>query len=195
MTDISGKLQLVAFTTNENEEMPNDIISIFLPFYSHKILKKGKAAMAFNFEFPESNAQTKIMICSILDLTREYLGINDVNCYIIMVGLGKEGAGERFDNILKYMKEYCDDTKLIYILGLTSNSDEGKVHITQEEITNKMDNFGQKYEYRNVNINQEKEVAECILQILTYSQEHDINAEEAAPENKDDGQSHSCVII
>ena len=87
MNDSNNKIQIVAFSTNDKEGTPNEIITTFLSFYSHKMIKKSKTVLAFNIEFPDSNIETKIMICSILNLTKDYSGITDVNCYVLVVHL------------------------------------------------------------------------------------------------------------
>ena len=197
MNDSNNKIQIVAFSTNEKTETPNDILTTFLSFYTHKMIKKTKTTLAFNIVFPDSNTETKIMICSILNLTKDYSGITDVNCYILVVHLEKEDAQAKLEEILQYMKEYCDETKKIFIIGLSSSSSTAPTQtITQKEITNQMDNFGQKYEYHNMKLTQPKEVAEYILQIFMYSKNHLIHQEgEDEADLKDGGQSHSCTII
>ena len=42
------KLQIVAFSTNDREGTPNDLINMFLGQQNHKILKKSKYAIAFS---------------------------------------------------------------------------------------------------------------------------------------------------
>ena len=62
------------------------------------------------------------MICSVLNLTREYTGITDVNCYIVFIDLEKNDSKEKFDLILNYSKEYCELTKKIYVFGMISGN-------------------------------------------------------------------------
>ena len=65
------------------------------------MIKKTKTTLAFNIEFPDSNTETKIMICSILNLTKDYSGITDVNCYILVVHLEKEDAQAKLQETLE----------------------------------------------------------------------------------------------
>ena len=195
MNDSNNKIQIVAFSTNDKEGTPNEIISTFLSFYSHKMIKKSKTVLAFSIEFPDSKIETKIMICSILNLTKDYSGITDVNCYVLVVHLEKEDASSKLEEILQYMKEYCDETKKIFIMGVTSSKGATQV-ITQKDITNQMENFGQKYEYHTLKLSDSQDVADYILQVFMYSKNHLINQEEEDEADiKDGGQSHSCVIF
>ena len=195
MNDSNNKIQIVAFSTNDKEGTPNEIITTFLSFYSHKMIKKSKTVLAFNIEFPDVNEETKIMICSILNLTKDYSGITDVNCYVLVVHLEKEDASSKLEEILQYMKEYCDETKKIFIMGVTSSKGATQV-ITQKDITNQMENFGQKYEYHTLKLSDSQDVADYILQVFMYSKNHLINQEEEDEADiKDGGQSHSCVIF
>ena len=73
------KIQIVAFSTNDTSQTPNDIINIFLGQQNHKILKKSKFAIAFSTTLKNQTKETRIMICSVLNLTKEYSGITDVN--------------------------------------------------------------------------------------------------------------------
>ena len=135
------------------------------------------------------------MICSILNLTKDYSGITDVNCYVLVVHLEKEDASSKLEEILQYMKEYCDETKKIFIMGVTSSKGATQV-ITQKDITNQMENFGQKYEYHTLKLSDSQDVADYILQVFMYSKNHLINQEEEDEADiKDGGQSHSCVIF
>ena len=195
MNDSNNKIQIVAFSTNDKEGTPNEIISTFLSFYSHKMIKKSKTVLAFSIEFPDSNIETKIMICSILNLTKDYSGITDVNCYVLVVHLDKEDAASKLEEILQYMKEYCDETKKIFIMGVTPSKGATQV-ITQKDITKQMENFGQKYEYHTLKLSESQEVADYILQVFMYSKNHLINQDdEDEADMKDGGQSHSCVIF
>ena len=195
MNDSNNKIQIVAFSTNDKEGTPNEIITTFLSFYSHKMIKKSKTVLAFSIEVPDSKIETKIMICSILNLTKDYSGITDVNCYVLVVHLEKEDASSKLEEILQYMKEYCDETKKIFIMGVTSSKGATQV-ITQKDITNQMENFGQKYEYHTLKLSDSQDVADYILQVFMYSKNHLINQEEEDEADiKDGGQSHSCVIF
>ena len=83
------KIQIVTFSTNENEYNPNDLINIYLENNNHLIIKKTSFSTAFTTTLPNTSKQTKIMICSVLNLSKEYTGIKDVNCYLCYVDLEK----------------------------------------------------------------------------------------------------------
>ena len=96
------KIQIVAFSTNESEHNPNDLLNIYLENNNHLIIKKTSFSTAFTTTLPNTSKQTKIMICSVLNLSKDYTGISDVNCYIIYVDLEKEESKEKFQEILNY---------------------------------------------------------------------------------------------
>ena len=101
------KIQIVAFSTNDTSQTPNDIINIFLGQQNHKILKKSKFAIAFSTTLKNQTKETRIMICSVLNLTKEYSGITDVNCYLLFVDLEKKDSIEKIHAIINYAKDYC----------------------------------------------------------------------------------------
>ena len=111
MSDREQKIQIVAFSTNESNQTPNDILQILLDQYSHTIIKKSRHAIALTLVLPDSINSTKIMMCSVLNLTREYTGITDVNCYFIFIDLQNDNSKENFDLIISYLKDYCDLNK------------------------------------------------------------------------------------
>ena len=127
MASSEEKIQIVAFSTNETQQTPNDIINIFLEQQNHLILKKSRHAIAFSTQLTDSSKSIKIMICSVLNLTREYTGITDVNCYLLFIDLEKEDSKEKFDLILNYAKDYCELTKKLYVLGMVSGNEEENI--------------------------------------------------------------------
>ena len=48
MSDYEEKMHIVAFSTNDTNQSPNDILQILLDQYNHTIIKKSQHAMAFN---------------------------------------------------------------------------------------------------------------------------------------------------
>ena len=164
-----SKIQIIGFTTNEKSYSPNDIISKYLDNYSHFIIKKNKQLIAFSTVLPEHKKSTKIMLITLLDLNIEYEGINEVNCYLIIVDLQKEPSKEKFAEIVAYAKVYCDQSKKIYILGVKKDEEENKVKITEEEINQKMQELHNiDYEFYELNLDNGLEVSEKILEIFKY---------------------------
>ena len=106
------------------------------------------------------------MVCSVLNLTREYTGITDVNCYILFIDLEKEDSKEKFESILNYAKDYCELTKKIYVLGMISGNDEETKHITKGDITKTLDSAQVTYDYKEINLSKAKEVSDIIMDIL-----------------------------
>ena len=193
MSGQEEKIQIVAFSTNDTQQTPNDVINMFLENNNHLILKKSRHAIAFSTQLANSNKSSKIMVCSVLNLTREYTGITDVNCYILFIDLEKEESKEKFETILNYAKDYCELTKKIYVLGMVSGNDEEIKHITKGEITKTLDSAQVAYEYKEINLSKAKEVSDTIMDVLVYSSKHSISGEET--KDKEGGQAGSCEIF
>ena len=193
MSGQEEKIQIVAFSTNDTQQTPNDVINMFLENNNHLILKKSRHAIAFSTTLANSNKSSKIMVCSVLNLTREYTGITDVNCYILFIDLEKEESKEKFETILNYAKDYCELTKKIYVLGMVSGNDEETKHITKGDITKTLDSAQVAYEYKEINLSKAKEVSDTIMDVLVYSSKHSISGEET--KDKEGGQAGSCIIF
>ena len=193
MSGQEEKIQIVAFSTNDTHQTPNDVINMFLENNNHLILKKSRHAIAFSTTLPDTSKSTKIMVCSVLNLTREYTGITDVNCYILFIDLEKEDSKEKFESILNYAKDYCELTKKIYVLGMVSGNDEETKHITKGDITKTLDSAQVTYDYKEINLSKAKEVSDIIMDILVYSSKHSISGEET--KDKDGNQAGSCHIF
>ena len=58
------------------------------------------------------------MICSVLNLTKEYSGITDVNCYLLFVDLEKKDSIEKVQAIINYAKDNCKIGKKIFIINI-----------------------------------------------------------------------------
>ena len=191
------KIQIVAFSTNETYQTPNDIINTFLEQQNHIILKKTKNAIAFSTQLNNSQKKTKIMICSILDLGREYIGITDVNCYIIFIDLEKEISKEKFESIITYAKDYGDITKKMFIFGMiNANKDEKNInerYLNKDDISKLLGNSEIIYEYKELDLSKEKDIYDEIIKILVYSSKNSITSDLMEETGK--GQSGSCSIL
>ena len=187
------KIQIVAFSTNDTQQTPNDIINIFLEKHNHLILKKSRHAIAFSTEISDGQKSTKIMICSVLDLTREYTGITDVNCYLLFIDLEKEDSYKKIDIILNYAKDYCELSKKLFVIGMISGNDDATKYIGKKDITKILDQAQLDYEYYEVNLSKANEVSSIILNVLLYSQKHSISGENE--NDKEGGQAGSCSIF
>ena len=188
------KIQIVAFSTNENDnQTPNDILNMFLENNNHQILKKSRHSIAFSTTLSNTSETKKIMICSILNLTREYTGITDVNCYIIFIDLEKEDSKEKFNSIINYAKDYCELSKKIYVLGMISGTEEKSKCVDKDDIVNYLDNAQVTFEYKEINLSKAKEVSDTIMEILVYSSQHSISDDEV--NDKDGKKDGSCEIF
>ena len=186
------KIQIVAFSTNDNNQSPNDIINIFLEYNNHLILKKSRHAIAFSTNLANSSKTTKIMVCSVLNLQKEYTGITDVNCYILFIDLENADSKEKLDTILNYAKDYCELTKKIFVLGMVGVNEDGEKHIAKEDITKTFDEAQLNYEYKEIDLAKKKEVSDAMMGIFIYSSKHSISGE--VYKDKDEGKNGSCEI-
>ena len=190
------KLQIVAFSTNETYQTPIDIINTFLEQQNHVILKKTKTAIAFSTTLSNSTKPTRIMICSIINLGREYTGITDVNCYMIFVDLEKETSKEKFDSIISYAKDYCELSKKVFVLGMINaneTTEKTNIKITKDDIASFLENSDISYEYNEIDLSDTKEICDKIMNILIYSSKNAISGELVQQFEKD--QSGSCNIL
>ena len=187
------KLQIVAFSTNDTTQTPNDIINIFLGQQNHTIIKKSRHSIAFSTNLKNSSKSTTIIICSILNLTREYTGITDVNCYILFINLEKDDSLEKLEGIINYAKDYCELGKKIYVLGMLSGSQEEIRCVNKADITKELDQIQVNYEYKEINLSNAKEVADAIMEVIDYSSKHSINGDSKI--DREAAQGKSCSIF
>ena len=187
------KIQIVAFSTNENDYNPNNLINIYLENNNHLIIKKTSLATAFTTTLPKNSKQTKIMVCSVLNLSKEYTGINDVNCYILCIDLEKEDSKTKLEIILNYAKENCNLEKKMFVFGIVTQK-ENRQYMTKEEIENYMDESQIIYEYKDLYIKENKEICKSLEDVFIYSLANPIKKGNKN-EDKEDEQSGSCNIF
>ena len=187
------KLQIVAFSTSDSSQTPNEIINIFLGQNNHKIIKKSRHSIAFSINIKDSPKEKTIMIYSILDLSREYTGVTDVNCYVLFIDLEKEDSIKKLNDIIDYARDYCDLMKKIYVLGFISGIENNVKYVNKSDITKILDQDQANYEYKEINLKNLKEVSDAIMDVLEYSSKHSING--FIREDRDSGQAKSCEIF
>ena len=183
------KIQMIGFTTNDKNYSPNDIISNYLNNNSHFIIKKSTQLIAFSTVLPDQKKPTKIMLITLLDLEIEYEGINDVNCYLIIIDLQKETSKDKLSEILAYINQFCNLSKKIYLLGVKKDEEENKIKLTEEEILQKIKEMNVEYEYFELNLDNSFEASEKILEILKYCLNNTYIGEE-----KGESDQKSCAI-
>ena len=193
MSQKDEKLQIVAFSTNDTAQTPNDIINIFLGQQNHKILKKSKFAIAFSTTLKNQSKETRIMICSVLNLSKEYTGITDVNCYLLFIDLEKKDSLDKLKDIINYARDNCRTTKRVYVLGMISGNEEEEIQIEQSEITKILSGFKAPYEYREINLSKMKQISDILLEIFDYCSQHSIDEDEEI--DKEGDQGRSCMIF
>ncbi len=186
----SQKIQMIAFTTNEKSYNPNDIISNYLDNNSHFLIKKNQQMIAFSTVLPEQKKSTKIMMITLLDLEIEYEGINDVNCYIIVIDLQKDTSKDKYKEILAYMRKFCDSSKKIFLLGVKKDEEEKPIKITKEEIEDSINNLNLDYEYFELNMDNSIQVSDKIINIFNYG----FNSSIYSKSGKNDNEGVSCLI-
>ena len=176
-------IQIVAFTTNTDSSQfssPYEIFKIFLKYHDHILLKQRKGlALAFKISLPKVKSDTQIMICSVLDLLREYNGIKDVNCYLIFIDLENRELKNQFNLIIQYILKHCNLAKKIYIIGLYNNYlENSKKYIDEDEIKEIMKETKiNKYIYKEMNLEDSQKISDFILEIF-------INVESASNKKK-----------
>ena len=180
---------MIGFTTNDKNYSPNDIISNYLNNNSHFIIKKNTQIIAFSTVLPDQKKPTKIMLITLLDLEIEYEGINEVNCYLIIIDLQKETSKDKLSEILAYINQFCNLSKKIYLLGVKKDEEENKIKLTEEEILQKIKEMNVEYEYFELNLDNSFEASEKILEILKYCLNYTYIGE-----GKGDNDQKSCAI-
>ncbi len=187
------KIQIVAFSTNESEHNPNDLINTFLENNNHLIIKKTSLATAFTMTFPNSSKQTKIMVCSVLNLSKEYTGITDVNCYLLYIDLEKQDSKAKLEIILNYAKEVCDLGKKIFVYGMISQK-EGIKYITKDDIERYLDDSQIVYEYNEINIKENRQICDSLSYVFDYSLKNPLSGDKIM-DDKEEDQQGSCNIF
>ena len=172
MENFQNTIQIVSFSTNIDSsqiQSPYEIIKMFLKYHDHTLLKKKDGlALAFTAKLPNSSFSTKIMICSALDLSREYNGIKDVNCYILFVDLENKDSKNQLNLIIEYFLKNCNLLKKIYIIGIYSSYVENlKKNIDEKQIKDMMNDAKiNKYSYKELDVEDNNKVSDTILEIL-----------------------------
>ena len=172
MENFQNAIQIVSFSTNVDSsqiQSPYEIIKMFLKYHDHTLLKKKDGlALAFTAKLPNSSFSTKIMICSALDLSREYNGIKDVNCYILFVDLENKDSKNQLNLIIEYFLKNCNLLKKIYIIGIYSSYVENfKKNIDEKQIKDMMNDAKiNKYSYKELDVEDNNKVSDTILEIL-----------------------------
>ena len=165
-------IQIVAFSTNINSSQfssPYEIIKIFLKYHDHILLKQRIGlALAFKTLLSKSKLDTQIMICSVLDLLREYNGIKNVNCYLLFIDLESKDSKEQLHLIIQYYLKYCNLSRKIYIIGLFNSYVENRKKSIDEgqikEILTKA-NIN-KFVYKEMNIEDQQKISDMISEIF-----------------------------
>ena len=165
-------IQIVAFSTNINSSKfstPYEIAKIFLKYHDHILLKQRIGlALAFKTLLPKSKSDTQIMICSVLDLLREYNGIKDVSCYLLFVDLESKDSKSQLNLIIQYFLKYCNLSKKLYIIGLFNcNSESDNKTLDERRIKEIIEPAKiNKFIYKEMNIADQQTISDFISEIF-----------------------------
>ena len=177
MENCQNTIQIVAFSTNVDSSQiptPYEIIKMYLKYHDHTLLKKKDGlALAFTANLTNNqNNLTKIMICSALDLSREYNGIKEVNCYLIFVDLENKDSKNQLNVIIDYFLKNCNLLKKIYIMGIYSSYTENLKKTLDEKQINEMMAEAKinKFSYKELDVEDNNKVSDAILEILVASE-------------------------
>ena len=108
------------------------------------------------------------MICSVLDLLREYNGIKNVNCYLLFIDLESKESKEQLHLIIQYYLKYCNLSKKIYIIGLFNSYGENmKKNIDEAQIKEIFTKANiSKFVYKEMNIEDQQKISDLITEIF-----------------------------
>ena len=185
----SQAIQMIAFTTNEKDRCPNNILSIYFDNNNHNIIKKNQQLLAFSTTLPGNKKSTKVMICTLIDLNIDYDGIDDVNCYIIIIDLQKDSSKDKYSEIISFINSFCDISKKIFLLGVKNNQENDEIKISQEEIEQMIKELKMDYDYFELNLDNGQEISDKIIEIFNYGITNPID-ENIGGKDK----SRSCLI-
>jgi len=121
--------------------------------------------------------EKRIMICSVLNLTKEYSGITDVNCYLLFIDLEQDDSIQKLNDIIKYIKDYCRIKKKFFIYGVISGDEMNEIKINEMEIKNVLKETEIIYSYKELNLSNKEDIHENFLEIFNYCNNHSIYEE------------------
>lgn len=197
----TNPIQIVAFSTNDTYQTPNDFINIFLSFQKHKILKKSHHSISFNLTIPNVSYPVKIMVYTVSKFDRSYSGLCDVNCYMIFINIDESEANKKLDDIITYMQNNCDESKKIFIFAISNNqSNDNQTGLTKDDIVEKFQSIGKKIEIKVINnLEKTSDICDYFIKIFLYSHNHLRKKDHYNHDDEDcfknKGQSGSCNII
>ena len=95
------------------------------------------------------------------------------------------------------MKTYCDESKKIFVFGLSIGDGKVAQSITQKDICGRFNSQGKKFEYKCMNIDKKKEISEYFMNIVVYCNKHQRNGDDNNDDEamKDDANSGSCIVF
>ena len=121
--------------------------------------------------------EKRIMICSVLNLTKEYSGITNVNCYLLFIDLEQDDSIQKLNDIIKYIKDCCRIKKKFFIYGVISGDEMNEIKINEMEIKNVLKETEIIYSYKELNLSNKEDIHENFLEILNYCNNHSIYEE------------------
>ena len=145
--------------------------------------------------FPETSQKTtKVMVCSLIDLDIQYEGINNVNCYIVIIDLQKESSKEKLEQLVQFIQNCCETTKKFFLLGVKKVDDDeeqNEIKVTKKEIEEKLDGLNLDYEYYELNADNSIEISDKIIEMFKFCFTNTLDEND---DIKDENDSRSCFI-
>jgi hypothetical protein len=90
---------------------------------------------------------------------------------MLFVSLDEEESKEKLDSILSYMQSNCDENKKLFVFAISkTQNEEMHIGIKQDEIKEKLESLGKKYEMKLiVSSENAEEISNYFVEILLYS--------------------------
>ena len=175
------RVQIALFATTFKERKPCVIINNFLKNHSHLLFEQKNNKIGFLSQFRDSDYSLKINIYSISNFDAEYIGIDNVSCYLLLIDLDNNKIKEQYELILRYINDYCDIKKKLFVLGMYNKNGRNK-YFYEQEISGQLIDFKFHFEYIHVNKFNEEQISNTIMNILLYCSEHPILSDDEIQE-------------
>ena len=151
--------RICGFATNFESFSP---ISIIRQFFISSVCKNITHIKENHIEFDhvlKDDVTCHITFIEISDLDKNTPYSSFGDCMIIFIDLEKEKIIEKLEEIVFYMKENFNISKKIYVLGIFTSNNKLHKNITEEAITEYLDTTQLIYDYLDINIESNTDLA------------------------------------
>ena len=189
-------LKLIAFSTNDKENNPLELIDVFLNQSTSSILKKGNNSIAFSTKLSGTTNLIKIMVTLILKFNKKIDYIMEVNSYIIFIDLRMNDVKKKIEEIIDYIGKNCNLNIKYFIVGMNKGEeDNSPLKITQEEIKEFAEKIPLSFEYLEIDLSDKKSISDKINKIFRHCSKSKKENEKNEMKNmKPEGEAKSCFI-